>query len=77
MAGLGGAGAFELPSAVVVAVILLAACHAWGASRPWSAESAGERRHLGLVEALACTVAIAALLVFAPDGARPFIYFQF
>jgi alginate O-acetyltransferase complex protein AlgI len=77
MAGLGGAGAFEPPSAVVAAVILLAAGHAWGASRPWSAESAGERRHLGLVEALACTVAIAALLVFAPDGARPFIYFQF
>jgi alginate O-acetyltransferase complex protein AlgI len=78
LAGFGrAAGSAEPPLAVAAAVLLLVIGHAWGAWRPVPAESAGERRHLGLVEALACSVAIVALLVFAPDGTRPFIYFQF
>jgi hypothetical protein len=77
MAGLASGGAHEIPPAVVTAVVLLLAGHAWGALRPLPEERPGERRHLGLVEALACAAAIAALIVFAPDGTQPFIYFQF
>ena len=77
MAGLSGGGTHHIPRALLVAVLLMAVGHVWGAWRRLPAESSRERRHLDLAEALACAAAIAAVLLFAPDGTQPFIYFQF
>lgn len=71
-----GTASVPLVPALVAPLLLMVVGHALGVLRGGRDEFAGPRMP-SLVQACACGVVIAGLVLFAPDATQPFIYFQF